>query len=53
MCSIYFKNKVVARTFLIDSLYHLYMDASVNINEQIVNAIENKKPRDSISQKYL
>ena len=53
MCSIYFKNKVVARTFLIDDLYHLHMDASVNINEQIVNAIGSKRLRDRSSQKYL
>ena len=52
MCSIYFRNKIIAHTFLIDSLYHLHTDAGVNINEQIVNAIGYKRPRDRISQKY-
>ena len=28
-------------------------DTSININEQIVNAIESKRPRDRIKQKYL
>ena len=53
MCIIYFKNKIIACAFLIDSLYHLHMDASVNINEQTVNAIGSKRLRDRISQKYL
>ena len=37
MCIIYFRNKVVAHIFLIDDLYHLHVDASVNINEQTVD----------------
>ena len=53
MYLIYFENKIIARAFLIDSLYHLHMDASININEQIVNAIEYKRSRDMISQKHL
>ena len=53
MCLIYFENRIVAHSFLIDGLYHLHMDASININKRIVNAIENKRPRDRISQKYL
>ena len=53
ICSIYFRNKLMARAFLIDGLYHLHTDTSVNINEQIVNAIESKRSRDRISQKYL
>ena len=43
----------MARAFLIDGLYHLHTDASVNINEQIVNAIGSKRSKDRISQKYL
>ena len=43
----------MACAFLIDGLYHLHTDASVNINEQIVNAIGFKRPRDRISQKHL
>ena len=53
MYSIYFGNKLVARAFLIDGLYYLHTDASVNINEHIVNAIGSKRPRDRISQKYM
>ena len=53
MCSIYFKNKIIAHAFLIDGLYHLHMDVSVNINEQIMNATGSKRPRDRIKQKYL
>ena len=53
MCSIYFRNKIIAYTFLINDLYHLHMDMSVNINEQIVNVIRSKRPIDRISQKYL
>ena len=49
MCSIYFENKLVARAFLIDDLYHLHTNASVNINEQIVNTIGSKRSRDRIS----
>ena len=52
MCN-YFENKVVVCAFLIDGLYYLHIDASVNINEQTVNAIGSKRPRDRISQKYL
>ena len=39
--------------FLIDGLYHLYMDVSVNINEQTMNVVGSKRFRDRISQKYL
>ena len=53
MYFIYFGNKLIARAFLIDSLYHLHTDVSVNINKQIVNAIGSKRPRDRINQKYL
>ena len=53
MCLIYFENKIITYTFLIDDLYHLYMDASVNINKQIMNAIGSKRLKDRISQKYL
>ena len=43
MCIIYFKNKIIARAFLIDDLYHLHMDVSVNINEQTINIIGSKR----------
>ena len=33
MYSIYFKNKIIVHTFLIDVFYNLHMDVSVNINE--------------------
>ena len=51
--SIYLWNKLIARDFLIDSLYHLYVDANVSLNEQIVSAIGQKRSRDKINQKYL
>ena len=38
---------------MIDGLYHLHIDVSVNINKQIVNAIGSKRPRDRLKQKYL
>ena len=53
ICSIYFRNKVVTCAFLIEGLYHLHMNASVNINEQTMNVIGSKRLRDRISQKYL
>ncbi len=52
-CSIYFRNKLVARGFMIDSLYHLHVDVSVNVSEQVVSAIESKRSKDEINQKYL
>ena len=36
---VYFENKCVAHAYLIDGLYHLHVDASINVNEQIVNAV--------------
>ena len=53
MCSIYFRNKIIVRTFLIDDLYHLHMNANININKQIMNVIGSKRFRNRISQKYL
>ena len=53
LCIIYFENKVIACIFLINRLYHLYMDASIDVNEKIVNTIRPKRPKDRISQKYL
>ena len=49
MCAIYFENKVVACAFLIDGHYHLYMDVSININEQTMNTVESKRFKDRIS----
>ena len=49
ICIIYFENKVIARAFLIDSLYHLHIDASVYINEQTMKAVGFKRPRNRIS----
>ena len=54
MCLIYFENKIVTRTFLIDDFYHLHIDASININEQTMNVIGSKKLKyRKISQKSL
>ena len=41
-CIIYFKNKMIRRDFLIDNLYQLYVNVSVNVSEQIVNAMGYK-----------
>ena len=46
---IYLRNKLIAYDLLIDSLYHLYIDAIVNINEQIVSAVGQKISRDKIN----
>ena len=46
-------NKCVARAYLINGLYHLHVDASVNVNEQIGNTIGSNRSKDRISQKYL
>ena len=44
---------MVARGLLFDNLYHLHVDANVNLNEQIVSAVSQKRSRDEINQKYL
>ena len=40
---------MIAHSLLIDSLYH----ANVNLNEQVVSAVGQKRSRDKINQKYL
>ena len=50
---IYFENKLVACDFMIDSLYHLYMDICVNVSEQVVSTVGSKRSRDQINQKYM
>ena len=53
-CSIYLRNKLVACYLLIDNLYHLHVDACVNINEQIVgSAVGHKQFRDDVNHKYM
>ena len=52
-CSIFFENKIVVHAFMIDSLYHLHVNACVNVNEQVVNAIGSKRPRDRLNRRYL
>ena len=44
---------MIARDLLINSLYHLHVDADVNLNKQIVSVVGQKRPRDEINQKYL
>ena len=44
---------MVARDLLIDNLYHLHIDANINLNKQIVSAVGQKRSRDEINQKYL
>ena len=38
---------------LIGSLYHLYVDVSVNVFEQVVNVIGSKRSRDNVNLKYM
>ena len=38
---------------MIDNLYHLHIDASVNVSKKIVNAIRSKRSRDEINLKYM
>ena len=38
---------------MIDSLYHLYIDANVNLNEQVVSAVSQKRSKDEFNYKYL
>ena len=49
LCIIYLKKKYVACVYLIDGLYHLHVDASINVNEQIVNTVGSKRSKDRIS----
>ena len=48
--SIYLWNKLVAWGLLIDSLYYLHVDANVNLNEQIVSTVGQKKSKDEINR---
>ena len=38
---------------MIDSLYHLHMDVSANISEQVETAVGSKRPRDEMNLKYM
>ena len=38
---------------MIDSLYHIHMDVSVNISEQTVNTIGSNRSKNEINLKYL
>ena len=50
-CTIYFGNKMIARGHLINSLYHLHVDAdeSINPSEQIVSVVGFKRFRDEVN----
>ena len=50
---IYLWNKLIACDLLIDSLYRLYIDANMNLNEQVMSVVGQKRFRDEINQKYL
>ena len=47
------KNNKVANNFLINVLYQLHINVSVFNIEKNVNAIEIKRPRDSLNDRYL
>ena len=51
--NIYFENKIIGSSFLINSLFQLYVDVFVNYVKNDVNAIGIKRPRDKINQMYL
>ena len=44
---------MVASDLLIDSLYHLHIDTNENLNEQVVSAVAQKRPKDEFNHKYL
>ena len=44
---------MVACDLLIDSLYHLHVNTNMNINEQVMNIVSQKRSKDKINQKYL
>ena len=44
---------MIAHDLLIDSLYHLHVDTNVNLNEQIVSTVGQKRSKNKINQKYL
>ena len=46
--SIHLQNKLVVCGLLIDSLYHLYVDANINLNKQVVSTVGQKRSRDKI-----
>ena len=48
-CFIYLQHKLIAHDLLIDSLYHWHVDVNVNLNEQIVSTIGQKRPKDEIN----
>ena len=54
-CTIYFKNKMIGHSHLINNLYQLHIDAdeSVNLFEQIVSVVGSKRFRDEINLKYM
>ena len=54
-CTIYLKNKMIACGHLINSLYHLYIDAdeSVNLSKQAMSTIGSKRSRDEVNLKYI
>ena len=46
---------MVRRGYLINNLYHLYInvDESVNLSKQTVSAVESKRSKDEINLKYM
>ena len=44
---------MIAFSLLIDNLYHLHVDTNVNLNEQVVSIIGQKKFKDEFNHKYL
>ena len=55
VCSIYLRNNLIGYGSLIDNLYHLHMDVSVNTvdNGMNENIIGFKRPREEVNKTYL
>ena len=48
-CNIYFENNKIESSFLINNLFQLHVDVSINYIEQNMNVIGNKRSRDIIN----
>ena len=52
-CTIYLENIMVGHDFMINSLYQLHVDVSINLSEQIVSVVGSKRFRNEINPKYM
>ena len=52
-CTMYLRNTKVKNNFLINVLFQLHVDISINYVKQNMNAIGSKHPRDNVNEKYF